>query len=100
MLNELDNLSLELKSDKAQVRQKAFNKCYELLQSRLTEIQKFLHDNKDFSWEDLFLSAHKGIGIQSKSMLKSKTEVNEADPKIKSVSKVILKICDSPPDGE
>ena len=96
----IDNLSLELRSDKITLRTKAFNKFYDLLCTRHSEIQNLAQRDKDFSWEEIFKSAHIGIVAQARKLLSTSTEQLEKNPKTANFERTILKICDSPQNGE
>jgi hypothetical protein len=99
MLNEIDNLQIELGSDKLTTRSKAFNKLNDILNGRFEELQKVFANNEDLSWESLFTAAHRGVISHSTKLYSSQTELNENDTRITTYSKVMLKICDSPQNG-
>lgn len=96
----IDNTLMEMRSDKVALRLKAFNKFYDLLQSRHSEIQQLAKRDEDFSWEEIFRSAHQGTVSHARKLFNSSIELVETDPKISSYSKTLLKICDSPQNGE
>lgn len=100
MLSELDNLRHELRTEKVQIRQKAFTKLYEILNSRLPELQRALENNDDITWESLFRAAHKGVIAHSLKLSNANTELQENDTKITSFSRVLLGLCDSCVNGE
>lgn len=66
MENELDQLIIELKSDKAKIRSKAFAKFYQLLNSKIDILQQLLENPEEpygaFSWRSFFISVHEGKG--------------------------------------
>lgn len=100
MLTELDNLRHELKAEKVQVRQKAFTKLYDILNGRLSELQRNLDKSEDISWETLFKAAHQGVLLHSQKLFNTGTELQENDSKITNYSKVLLRICDSCANGK
>ena len=97
---EIENLMQEVRTDKVQIRLKAFNKLYDILNSRLSEVQKMFKRSEDISWEDLFKAVHCGITNHSRKLNMTSTELNQNDSKITNYSRLILKICESPPNGE
>lgn len=96
MRSEIDNLIHELDTEKVAIKQKAFVKLYEILQCRLTDIQKVLDKGAGLDWESLFMSVHYGIRGHAQKMLNANTELQENDTKITNFSKVLIKLCDSP----
>lgn len=100
MFSEIDNLVIELKTDKVAIRRKAFNSLYEILNSRLPSLQKFLNEDEDYSWGKLFKVAHQGITIHSQKLHSANKELNENDTSITNYSRAILKLCDSPANGK
>lgn len=100
MLNEIENLTAELQSKKVQERQKAFNKFNDILNGRLLKLQNLIDGSEEVSWATLFKATHKGMALHSQKLHEENTELNENDLKIKTYSQVILKLCDSPADGE
>jgi hypothetical protein len=96
----IDNTLVEMRSEKVALRLKAFNKFYDLLQSRHTEIQELAKRDEDFSWEEIFKSAHQGTVAHARKLSSSGTELLESDPKIQGYARTLLLICDSPQNGE
>lgn len=96
----IDNTLMEMRSDKVAMRLKAFNKFYDLLQSRSAEVQQLAKRDDDFSWEDIFRSAHQGTVQHARKLFNSSTELLETDPKIAGYTKTLILICESPHNGE
>lgn len=97
----LDNILPVLRSEKAAPKLKAFKELTEMLNSRLTEVQKLVNDSEDgFSWERIFKAAHDGTVSHVRKLETSSTELLETDPKIATYSRALIKICDSPQNGE
>jgi hypothetical protein len=97
---EIDNLLIELRSNKPALKLKAFNRLNDILESRQAEVQSLLKRDPDFSWEALFRSAHQGTMDHAQKLDSSSTELLETDPKITGYSRLLLKICDSAQNGE
>ena len=101
MLNEInEKLILDVKSDKVQVRQKAFNRLYEILNNSVSDLNNLINDDEDFSRKRLFKSVFTGISLHSQKLLNANVEAHENDVKINSYARVILKVCESPADGK
>jgi hypothetical protein len=96
----IDNTLVEMRSEKVALRLKAFNKFYDLLQSRQSEIQQLAKRDEDFSWEEIFRSAHQGTVSHARKLGLSGTELLESDAKIQGYARTLLLICDSPQNGE
>jgi len=96
---DLSDLEDELRSEKLQTRNKAFNKLDMILNQRLDELQKLLStdEDRDCSWESLFLAVHVGITSHARKL---NPEMQPNDSKISGYSKVIRKLCDAPNDGK
>lgn len=101
LLNELKKLCAELNLEAMTLRQKAFNRVYEILNTfESKELEKVFSDNDDISWKKLFESAHSGVLINALKISSGKAEITENDSKITTYSKVMLKISDSPLNGK
>lgn len=61
MENELDDLIIDLKSDKPQKRIKAHNRFSYLLSNQLKEVQNIVENSDSVSWNDFFKAAHQGL---------------------------------------
>lgn len=96
----IENILVEMRSDKVAMRLKAFNKFYDMLQSRQSEIQQLAKRDEDFSWTEIFRSAHNGTVSHAKKLFLTGAELSEGDSKIQAYSRTLLKICDSPQNGE
>ncbi|CRK98221.1 CLUMA_CG011584, isoform A [Clunio marinus] len=96
MESEIDNLLGELRVDKISIRQKAFNKLFDILTSRFDDLQKIFERSNDLGWKELFEAAHSGIKIHSPKISKAETNLHPNDPKITVYSRVLLKLCDNP----
>jgi hypothetical protein len=62
MENELDNLFIDIKSDKPLKRNKAFGRFLHLLNTQLEDVQKIV-ENSDTNWNEFFKAAHQGAFI-------------------------------------
>lgn len=100
MFTEIDSIVLDLKTNKILNRRKAFNALYDILNHRLTTLQTFLNDDDDYDWEKLFNATHAGIIIQSQKLYSDNKELSENDLSITHFSRMILKLCGSPVNGE
>lgn len=97
---DITSICLEMRTDKVILRLKAFNKMDTMLNSRLQEMNKAIIENKDLSWENIFVSAHTGLLNHSSKLWSTATELNENDTKIYSFIRVVQKICDAPSCGK
>lgn len=101
LLTEVSNLSFDLSSVKISVRQKAFNRLNEILNScRNAELEKLFEKSEDISWTSLFNAAHEGVMTHASKLYNDGTELNVNDPKITIYSRLLQNICESPSDGE
>lgn len=101
LLTEISNLSIDLSSVKISVRQKAFNRLNDILNSgRNAELEKLFDKSEDISWTSLFDAAHQGVITHASKLYNDGTELNVNDQKITIYSRLLHKICDSPSDGE
>lgn len=100
LLNEIEILASDLKSEKVAPRQKAFNRLHEILNRHCNSELEKLFDDSQISWTILFSAAHTGVLINSLKLNSTGKEVNENDTRVTSHSKLLLKICDSPSEGE
>lgn len=76
MRSEIDNLLRELDTEKVAIKQKAFNKLYDILQCRLSDIQRVLDKGDDgLDWESLFRAVHLGIRGHARKMLSAKHRI-------------------------
>lgn len=106
MWQQITILVVDLKSDKLTARNKAFKELNDILTIRSRELQNLVKDQREdneisredrISWKTLFKAVHTGIKIHASKL---KSDLHENDPKITSYKRVILRICDSPSDGE
>lgn len=60
MESELDQIIIDLKSDKQRLRVKAFTRFNQLLMTKLEDLQSVIEDHETLSWPKLFKSVHEG----------------------------------------
>lgn len=114
MLREIESLAVDLSSKKIAPRKKAFVSLYDILNNRLSELQEFLNEDEDYSWEKLFKATHRvrkfhrssgiefdfnvgiyqGLTMHSAHICTSDKELNENDTNITHYSRTILTLCD------
>lgn len=96
MRSEIDNLLRELDTEKVAIKQKAFNKLYDILQCRLSDVQRVLDKGDELDWESLFRAVNLGIRGHARRLMGANTEFIENDTKITNYSRVLITLCDSP----
>lgn len=98
MENEIYNLLIEVKVDKVTARQKAVEKLYDILSNRLSDVQRLVDDEK-LAWDDVFKAAHQSTKTNAQKLVQSGVEVPQSDKKISSFERLILRVCESPSNG-
>lgn len=93
MHSEVENMLLEMKSDKAQPKQKAFHKMDNILNGRLKELKQVILNSNSLSWQEIYSAAHSGIQSHARKLMDKEVMPNMNDPKISIYSKVLINIC-------
>lgn len=118
MENELDNLYIDLKSDKPQKRGKAFSRFNHLLSNKLKEVQDVIENSDSTSWNEFYKAVHQGLHVkflywilfnkslvtglvyQADKLFKADIKIDEYHKDIKWYSEAIIQVTQSASNGK
>lgn len=100
MVDRLQDLISDLKSDKITLRQKAVDNLHEILSNKLERVQSVLDENEDITWNDIFNAVAIAIETNAHHLASKNIEPSQTDKRIASFENLILKVCESPAEGK